>query len=281
MNNIKLLLLTVFVLAMTACSQDDTSSEPINEIENLMLVQEFSNTTHTLELFSESGSLQQGYNALTLRIKDNATETFVENAAVSWNPMMQMMQMAHSAPKSSLEKVVDTQTLYSGYLVFQMAENEHEGWTLSFTYTIDGTDYEVSDVISVPAAARKNVTVFTGSDGVNYILALAAPKTPEVASNDLSIALFKKESMMMFPVVEDYSIAIDPRMPSMGNHSSPNNVDPVYDAVSGMYQGELSLTMSGYWKLNLILSNQQGDILKGEAVTDSVESSSLFLELEF
>ena len=104
MNNIKLLLLTVFVLAMTACSQDDTSSEPINEIENLMLVQEFSNTTHTLELFSESGSLQQGYNALTLRIKDNATETFVENAAVSWNPMMQMMQMAHSAPKSSLDK---------------------------------------------------------------------------------------------------------------------------------------------------------------------------------
>ena len=38
------------------------------------------------------------------------------------------------------------------------------------------------------------------------------------------------ESMMSFPVVEDYKILLDPRMPSMGNHTSPNNEDLVSSA---------------------------------------------------
>lgn len=70
-------------------------------------------------------------------------------------------------------------------------------------------------------------------------------------------------------------------MPGMGNHSSPNNVDLTFDATSKMYKGKLSLTMTGYWKINLKLMNAADEILKGENVTEENESSSLFFEIEF
>lgn len=89
------------------------------------------------------------------------------------------------------------------------------------------------------------------------------------------------ENMMSFPVVENYAIKLDPRMPSMGNHSSPNNKDLAYNSASKMYEGKLSLTMTGYWKLNLMLYNANSEMLKGEKVTEDNESSSLFLEIEF
>jgi len=87
--------------------------------------------------------------------------------------------------------------------------------------------------------------------------------------------------MMTFPVVEDYTIALDPRMPGMGNHSSPNNTDLSYSLSDDMYHGDLSLTMTGYWVLNLKLLNANDDVLKGEDVTDENTQSSLYLELEF
>jgi len=114
-----------------------------------------------------------------------------------------------------------------------------------------------------------------------YVLAMVEPTDSEVAVNDIQAMLFKMESMMNFSLVEDYSITLDPRMPSMGNHSSPNNEDLTYDAANNSYKGKLALTMTGYCKLNLKLLNSTGDVLKGEDITDENEASSLYFELEF
>ncbi len=119
-----------------------------------------------------------------------------------------------------------------------------------------------------------------GSDDSRYILAMM-PMEPKVAVNDFSAVLFKMENMMTFPLVENYKVVIDPRMPSMGNHSSPNNEDLGYDAASKTYKGKLSLTMTGYWKINLKLMNDSGEVLKGEDITEENEDSSLFFEIEF
>jgi hypothetical protein len=70
-------------------------------------------------------------------------------------------------------------------------------------------------------------------------------------------------------------------MPSMGNHSSPNNVDATQIAAGDLYKGKLSLTMTGYWKLNLQLLNASGTVLKGETITDAVPASSIYFEIEF
>lgn len=280
MKSLKYIIPFVLILTFISCSEDD-SDDPISEVEGLLKVQEFVNDDHIIELFTESGALIQGYNNITIRVKENATGSFVENATLSWKPVMHMTTKMHSCPKSELLKVAGKKTVYNGYIIFQMAENLDEGWDLTINYTIDEMEYSVVDDIAVPMSDRKTVSVFMGSDMTKYILALVEPQNPQVAVNDITVGLFKMESMMDFPVVQDYTIMLDPRMPSMGNHTSPNNEDLSYDSQSEMYNGKLSLTMSGYWKLNLILKNTSNEVLKGEEVTESNDASSLYLELEF
>ena len=283
MKLLKYILPILFVTTFVSCSSDDddNTTDPVSEVEGLNLVQQISNDTHTIELFTKNGELEQGYNEITIRIKDKASNEFVENAMFMWMPMMHMTEMSHSGPKSELVKVTGKETIYSGYIIFQMAENADEGWDLTFNYTINGENFEAVGDISVPASDKQIVTTFMGTDQVKYILAFVAPTNPEVAINDMTIGLYKMENMMSFPVVENYKVMLDPRMPSMGNHTSPNNENLMYNSASKMYDGKLSLTMTGYWKLNLMLQNENGEVLYGEEVTDENESSSLYLEIEF
>jgi hypothetical protein len=188
--------------------------------------------------------------------------------------------MSHSCPKSIVTKKPDS-NLYGGYMVFTMAQNASEYWDLKIDYTINGNSYTSTTVLDVPATAKRVVTSFKGTDNVKYILAYLQPKNPKVATNDLTVGVWKMEDMMNFSVVDGYTVKIDPRMSSMGNHSSPNNVHATQKNTGGFYFGKLSLTMSGYWKINLQLANAAGTVLKGEEITDSVPSSSIFFELEF
>jgi hypothetical protein len=57
--------------------------------------------------------------------------------------------------------------------------------------------------------------------------------------------------------------------------------DLTYDPTTKKYKGKLSLTMTGYWKINLKLMNDADAVLKGEDITEENEGSSLFFEIEF
>ncbi len=197
------------------------------------------------------------------------------------NPVMHMTSMMHSCPKSTIIKTDDA-TVYTGYSVFQMPGNADEYWELNFEYTIAGQTFEATERVEVkaPSDGKKRVATFTGADEKRYIIAMM-PMEPEVKINDFSAMVFTMENMMLFPSVANYSVSIDPRMPSMGNHSSPNNENLNYDTASGMYKGKLSLTMTGYWKINLKLMNEADEVLKGEDITEENEASSLYFELEF
>ncbi|WP_348823405.1 hypothetical protein [Flavobacterium aestuarii] len=266
-------------LALGSCSSDD-ATPAVDELEGLTKFKEITNTTHTIELYSHQ-PVQQGYNEISLKIKDNASGKYVQNATVSWLPLMHMTMMTHSCPKSAIETAGASGTVYKGTIVFQMAQNTTEYWDLKIDYSINGTAYTATSVIDVPASAKQRVTSFTGSDNVKYILAYAEPHHPKVALNEMTVGLYKMESMMNFSVVDNFKIKIDPRMPSMGNHGSPNNVDLTQSAADKLYHGKMSLTMTGYWKINLQLLNANNEVLKGEAVTESVPASSIYFELEF
>lgn len=273
--------LLAIALAFTSCSDNDDNTPAVNELEGITKFKEITNTTHTIELYSHMGSLEQGYNEISLRIKDNVTGQYVKNANVSWLPLMHMTMMTHSCPYSEIEKETAEGTVYEGNIVFQMAQNTTEYWDLKIDYTINGTEYTATSVIDVPASAKQRVTTFTGSDNVKYILAYVEPHHPKVALNDMTVGVYKMESMMNFSVVDNYKVKIDPRMPSMGNHGSPNNVDLTQSASDELYHGKLSLTMTGLWKINLQLLNASDEVLKGETVTDAVPASSIFFEIEF
>ena len=266
---------------MISCSSDDNNSTTIaSELDGINKIQEITNDTHVIELYNATGALEQGHNAISLRIKNKTTNEYEKNATITWTPMMHMATMMHSCPTSAIVKTASKETLYNGYIVFQMAQNDTEYWDLKVDYTIDNVAYPATAVVNVPASAKQRVTSFVGSDNNRYIIAMIDPITPKVATNDVTFGLYKMENMMSFPVVDDFKIKIDPRMPSMGNHGSPNNVD-LTQMDDQLYHGKLSLTMTGYWKINLQLLNAADEVLKGETISATTESSSIYLELEF
>ncbi|WP_432223025.1 hypothetical protein ACRASX_08000 [Flavobacterium sp. TMP13] len=271
--------LFVAVLTFTSCSNNDDAAA--TDIEKLNLVTKLENDLHTVEIYSETGFLQQGFNDISLRIKDKKTSEYVKDAAISWKPIMHMKMMSHSCPFSTIVKSAENNSIYKGYIVFQMPQNDSEYWNLEINYSIDGASFSVQSNIPVPAVAKRNVTSFTGTDGVKYVLALIEPTKPKVATNDIKIGLWKMENMDSYPIMDGYTIKIDPRMPSMGNHSSPNNTNAIQGKAGDWYNGKLSLTMTGYWKINLQLADKNGTIIKGETVSEIIDSSSLFFEIEF
>lgn len=273
----------ILSVSFVSCSDeiDENPLEP-NPVEGLNKIYEFPSADHSVEIYSEKTSLEVGYNEISIRIKDMATNKYVTNAEASWMPMMQMETMEHSAPHSTLSNS-EANSVYKGHIVFQMPGNDTEYWEVKLNYSLNGQQMTATHRISVvqPADGLKKVQVFMGSDDIKYVLAFVNPKKPQVAVNDFQAVLYKMEDMMTFPIVENYKITVDPRMPGMGNHSSPNNVDLTYNAATKMYNGKLSLTMTGYWKVNLKLLNPNGGVLKGEDVTESNPESSLYFELEF
>jgi len=281
---LKYILPVLFIaLFSTACSEDDTNYEApiVNEVEGLNKVQELTNNTHTIELFNASGRFYTGYNAISVRIKDNAANDYVENASISWMPIMQMPTMQHSCPNANPTKAPGKNTVYKGNIIYQMALEDGTGWSLTVNYTIDDVDYSVTADITVMQNDNQNVSSFIGSDDKRYVVARVAPTNPIIGNNELVLGVYEMENMMSFPVVQDFSLSLDPRMPGMGNHSSPNNTNLTYNSADNLYHANLALTMTGYWVLNLKLLDGQGEILKGENVTEDNIQSSLYLELEF
>ena len=107
------------------------------------------------------------------------------------------------------------------------------------------------------------------------------PKAPKVGRNDISAYLYKKIDRYTFIPVPNFTIGIDPRMPDMDNHTSPGNVNLTYDSTTGLYNGKLNLTMTGYWKINLIVRDSSNTVIKGETVTSATTASSQYFEIEF
>ncbi|TXH23386.1 MAG: hypothetical protein E6Q95_00335, partial [Chitinophagaceae bacterium] len=270
----------MLVISFASCSKQNMSSITMNETDSLQKLTTFKNTTHQVDIYTKSGKLQQGYNKIYFQVKD-INQQLVQDITANWLPMMHMTSMSHSGPHSTIQKVANSKGLYEGYIVFQMAGNESEYWDLTINYTIDNHDFTVKEKLIVPAFSKRNVVTFTGTDNQSYIIALVQPQQPKVAVNDIQAMVFKKQDMMNYPVVNGYTIKIDPRMPSMGNHGTPNNIDLTQTQINGIYQGKLSLTMTGYWKINLQLLNDVGTLLKGETVNSETESSSIFFEIEF
>ena len=275
-----ILLISLSIFAISCRSSDEFLPEE-NVTETLLKVKEFSNATHVIELYSATGITSLGYNDLKLRIKNKSTNQYEKNASISWKPVMHMTSMVHSCPKSTVATDSKDNALYSGYIVFQMPQNTSEYWDLTIDYSINGTSYTATSIIDVPVSTKSKVSAVLGSDNIKYIVAYIDPKTPKVAVNDLTVGVWKMEDMMNFPVVDGYTIKIDPRMPGMGNHTSPNNVHATQSGNGKLYTGKLSLTMTGYWKINLQIVKADGTVVKGENVTDANPASSVFFEIEF
>src|SRR5690554_6570013 len=171
---------------------------------------------------------------------------------------MDMGNMQHSSPIE--QPVFNSNTkMYEGLVVFTM----HSGlgdWTLDVDVNGEIVTFPVNVLDS--QTGTKYVGSYTGTDAEKYIVSLVKPFDWSVGMNDVSIMVHKKESMMSFPAVEDFTIVMDPQMTSMG-HGSPNNVSPT-PIGDGYYKGKVNFTMTGDWRLNLDLIKASDTIVKAE-----------------
>lgn len=281
-----MVLFTSFLIA--SCSEkEDPKPDNVNEVEQLQLLNTLTGDGYKVELFNETGAFKVGYNPIFLRITDKNGD-YVQEANIDWMPMMTMnmhgMIHEHGCPFSPIQKVADKKTLFEGYIVFIMASDGPDNfWDLEVNFTANGESVSVNqtiNVVSTDSDFNKEFASVTGTDNVSYFAALIEPSKPQIGTNDITVGLFKMGEHHDFPVVNNYKIKVDPRMPSMGNHSAPGNEDMVQGS-DGFYHGKVGFSMSGYWKINLILEDNNGNVVKGEPISEQNEESSLNFRLEF
>lgn len=282
------ILFALAIILLASCEKDDDiMPRNVNEVEDLQLVRSFADSGYTVELFNKTGQLQVGYNKIYLRLTD-ANDNYVKEASIDWIPMMTMnmneMTHQHTSPFSKITKVSGKQTLFEGYIVFVMASDEPENfWELQINFNADEKSFKASDKISVISSEteyNKTYTSAMGSDGKMYMLALVEPSAPKNGSNNFVVVLFKKGEDGNFPIVNNFKIKVDPRMPGMGNHSAPGNED-LTQSEDGFYHGKVGFSMPGYWKINLMLENGSGTVIKGEPISVENPESSLHFKIEF
>ena len=272
-------------ILLTSCNKDDVKGiTPADEVVGLQKIDSLIKGNYTFYVYKkDTGNLVVGYNEVYIQLKNNTTGKYVEDATLSWKPLMHMTSMSHACPYSTISKVADTKTVYKGYFIFIMASDDMEYWEITYDY-ISGKD-TLAQVTNRPTVVQSTGRVryksFKGVDNTSYFLALVDPTTPKVGTNDITAYLYKKVDMLTFNPVQNYTVEIDPRMPDMDNHTSPSNVNLTYDSSTGLYKGKLNLTMTGYWKISLIVRDASNTIQKGESITGTTTASSIYFELEF
>ncbi|NQV36711.1 MAG: FixH family protein [Candidatus Marinimicrobia bacterium] len=249
-------LLTLAIFFLASC--EDTNTTENNPTEKLISIGSESNDGLTVDLFSDD-SLIVGLNTLYFQLTDDATGTTITEAHIAQKPRMYMDSIKHSCPYTDPSMIANNDDLFVGEAVFIMASRMMGAWddTLSVHNEDTNTMHQVVfSGLSVSETNMKKNLVFFDADSnqVIYIVTLNGLSSPEVGSNDFTLTVHKKQSMMSFPEVADLGITITPQMPDMG-HGSTGNVDPVY-VQNGKYDGTVVFNMTGYWIIDITFSEE-------------------------
>jgi hypothetical protein len=265
MRSNRKLILIIFssVIIFAGCSKDDNPVTPPDTFDGLTKISEAytSGAGMKVQLWSKS-SLFAGYNNIYIAVLDSANGTFVTDAHIHLEPMMDMGMMQHSAPFENPSSTIAVNNLFPCSVVFIMSSM---GGTWLLNAEVHNHTTNLEGVASIPVTVNdvtpsvvKPLTAL--NDSSTLFVSYLKPSKLNVGINDFEITIHKKESMMDFPGVTDYTVVLTPEMPSMG-HGSPNNVDPIHSG-NGHYRGKVNFTMTGDWRLNL-------DIFKNGAVVDT------------
>ena len=217
---------------------------------------------YQVAVYSPTGELHTGYNDLYFVATKKQNGNYIKDFSIpSLTPLMFMskMNMYHSTPVSAGAKLFDYTYLAvrKGWVSFLMNTSEAGSWTFSYDANVLGTEGKLKEaniIVDALPEGQQWLKNFKVSDQT-YFLSLVNPTDAE----------------------EQFTIEIDPRMPDMGNHSSPNNVALTRQS-DGSYQGSINLTMTGRWRIHLTVKDAQGNVVAGgDDLSDGF--SSLFWEV--
>lgn len=270
--SMKLLFVGVALMSaiFSGCNQDDDLPDPKNTDGLIMIASGNTDAGDMKVNLYATDSLYSQYTAFFIEVRTTNTDAVIKEAHVSLNPMMDMGNMTHSAPFENPSSTSAINGLFPCAVVFQMPGET--GWTLTVNVHdhVNGGEGEVTFPLVIKNPTPTRTRVVTPLNGGNkLVISYVQPLDPKVGINDFEITLHTKESMMDWPGIENYTVQIDPQMPSMG-HGSPNNVNPTH-AGNGHYKGKVNFTMTGLWRINLT-------IMDGATVVDSTSYFDITLQ---
>ncbi|SEG71919.1 hypothetical protein [Sphingobacterium lactis] len=258
---------------------------------------------YTIRVEALNGTFYSGYNEVRIHIGTTANAGAAKIKKATFFPVLKQGAKYSSCPHQFVLTANQQVHYLKGYAVFTEVSSPENAWELNVQIQVDGKELHLTEPIQVMEQPNKNLnmTAFQGRDGKDYVIALIAPRKPNVAENEITAGIYRHDpstaerletnldpAYYHYTMVKGYTLQLDPRMPepSMGNHSSPNNKDLV-QGDDGLYHGVVNYTMTGNWTLNFILLNKDGKIMKGTKVpTDFTPGvagakSELFIDILF
>nr|WP_121271172.1 FixH family protein [Pedobacter schmidteae] len=263
----------ILSIAFASCKKETTPNPSIDPTEGLIKISTgyAPGAATMVELWAQAGP-STGYNPMVIVLRDSVSNQLLPKADLKVVPLMDMnmngMKMTHSAPAEQPSGNAVANAGFPFAAIFTMPGSEQGKWYLDVTVRQDGKVR--SGTIRLPLEVKNSlaerVKTITAADGSKLSLAFLGPHKPKVGINDFELTIHRRQDMMNFPAVDDYSITMTPEMPSMG-HGSPNNINPVI-AKDGHYKGKVNFTMTGDWRINLEL-------------TKNGQKTTLFFDLTF
>ena len=287
MKHLHFTVIAIFIV-ISSCTLEKTDygAELSTETTEFVVFEEATSIIsgdYTISIEALNGTLYKGYNEIHLKIINTQTNEALENATITFLPIMTDANGNNSSCPHGYNLAYNTtEAYYLGYAVFTSESNSTVDWQLYIDFINNDKTQSIDETIYVEEQTNMNLnmTAFTGNDNEQYYIALIAPQSPNVAQNDLLAGIYKYNkptttagqfpdpSQFSYSIVANHTLLLDPRMPepSMGNHSSLNNQD-LTQQTDGLYHGIVNYTMTGNWTLNFIFNDENGQTIKGNEVS--------------
>lgn len=297
MKKLSIMLATVALIVFASCNSNDDNGTPDIEIpgitfdgdvdccsaEEALQVYKFLQTVKILPELSLSidgkyditayagGAFHSGYNEIYFVATKKLSGNYVKNFEINnLTPLMYMvkMDMKHSTPVGAVESFDNTiLAVKRGWVSFVMNTSDAGSWTLAYSATVLGATDETEPIdIAVNALPDGQVWLKSFKVGDNaYYLSLVNPTDWKTGTNEIVAYVSKKNTPATTPyalAAERFTIEIDPRMPDMGNHTSPDNT-ALTRQDDGSHRGTINLTMTGLWRIHLTVKDSEGNVVAG------------------
>lgn len=268
------------------CCSAEEALNTYNFLKTVKLIPELSTEIdgkYNVYVYTKTGSFHTGYNEIYFVSTKKETGNYIKELTVTGHtPLMFMskMNMYHSTPVSEKSRIVnyDYLAVKRVWVSFLMETSDAGSWTYSYEVNVLGKTggVEKKDIVvnALPDGQVWLKSFKVGDD--TFFLSLVNPTDWKTGANNIKAYVSKKSNPITTPyalAAETFTVDIDPRMPDMGNHTSPNNT-PLVKQEDGSYQGTINLTMTGLWRIHLKVKDSEGNIVAG-----GDESSTLFWDV--
>ena len=257
------------------CCSAEEALQVFRFLETVKIIPELSTVVddkYKVFAYSRTGKFNVGYNELFFVVTKKKNGNYVKNYEIKdFSPVMLMvkMNMKHSTPVSGpAESFNDSYAAVKrAWVSFIMSSGESGSWTLGYNIETLGSKggVEEADITVDPLPSGQDWVKSFKQGNDTYYISLTSPTDLKTGTNTLKAYVSKKSNPATTPYAiasESFLVDIDPRMPDMGNHTSPDNT-PLLKQADGSYQGTVNLTMTGLWRIHFTVRDLQGNIVAG------------------